>query len=329
MTNGSPVAGGDSWFGARLGSLPIGRVVLAVLVGLGIWLARTIADNPVESYKATLEVTVRGQDEKVPSEPSLEPSQVTVTIVGQRKNIRAYEDGTLSLRASVQFDQMTESTGQIPVEITPLVEGVRGDTLTPKHVTYTVKTLDVKTVPVNVEVVPQRDPGMPAPIVLPDRVTVRGEKAVVERIVAVQAFVREFDLAQRVVDEVGVRPIAADGSYLPRNRVEIEPQYVMVQLPAQATSNWVEVRPEIVGEPAEGYEVRGVTVEPQSVEVSGARTALEALGGRIATDAVEVQGRTGRFESSVSLRPPEGVAPSDINTVTVTVDIGPVDEPSG
>ena len=91
----------------------------------------------------------------------------------------------------------------------------------------------------------------------------------------------------------------------------------------------VEVRPEIVGEPAEGYEVRSVTVEPQSVEVSGARTALEALGGRIATDAVEVQGRTGRFESSVSLRPPEGVAPSDINTVTVTVDIGPVDEPSG
>ena len=199
-----------------------------------------------------------------------------MTIVAQRKNTR-HEDGTLSLRASVQFDQMTESTGQIPVEITPLVEGVRVDTLTPKHVTYTVKTLDVKTVPVNVEVVPQRDPGMPAPIVLPDRVTVRGEKAVVERIVAVQAFVREFDLAQRVVDEVGVRPIAADGSYLPRSRVEIEPQYVMVQLPAQATSNWVEVRPEIVGEPAEGYEVRGVTVEPQSVEVSGARTALEAL----------------------------------------------------
>ncbi len=51
MTNGSPVAGGDSWFGARPGSLPIGRVVLAVLVGLGIWLARTIADNPVESCR--------------------------------------------------------------------------------------------------------------------------------------------------------------------------------------------------------------------------------------------------------------------------------------
>lgn len=312
----------------RLGRIPLGRLTLAVLLGIGIWLARTIAYNPVETYRTTIEVTVRGRDEKVASEATLEPNQVTVTLIGQRKDISAYKDGRLTLRASVQFADMTGTEGEVPVEITPLVEGVRVQSLTPERVSYTVKKLDVKTVPVKVEVVPQRGPDMPAPIVLPDRVTVRGEKAVVERIVAVQAFVREFDLAQRVVDEVSVRPVAEDGSYLPRSRVEIDPPYVMVQLPAEATSNWVEVKPELVGEPARGYKVLGYSVEPKSVEVSGPRTALEALGGVITTDSVDVEGRTGRFQSRVSLRPPEGVVPSDINTVLVTVDIGPVDESS-
>ncbi|MBD3175156.1 MAG: hypothetical protein GF320_08240 [Armatimonadia bacterium] len=308
---------------------PVGRLVLAVLLGMGIWLARTIADNPVETYRTTLDVSVRGTEPGVSAEPTLEPRQVTVTLIGQREDVRVYEEGDLTLRASVRYADMAGESGEVPVEVTPIIAGVTVDSITPERVSYNVRMLDLKMVPVDVRVVSQSTEDPLEPIVLPDRVTVRGEKAIVERITRVEAVVREFDLIQRVMEEVTVRPVTEDGLPISLSQVEVDPPQVLVQLPAEAMSAWVDVRPEFTGQPAEGYEVKGYTVEPQSVEVSGPRTALEALGGTLSTDPVQLEGRKQRFQSSVSLRPPETVVPNEISTVLITVEIGPEEEPSG
>ncbi len=84
----------------------------------------------------------------------------------------------------------------------------------------------------------------------------------------------------------------------------------------------VPVRPQIAGEPAEGYEVKSVTADPASVKIRGGKYTPELLVG-IDTEPVDVSGRAESLETVASLRPPEGVTPYEASSVTVKVTIGP------
>ena len=86
----------------------------------------------------------------------------------------------------------------------------------------------------------------------------------------------------------------------------------------------VPVKPEVDGEPAPGYEIRRVTVEPASVEVVGPESALRDLAGAV-TEPVELKASAAQIRESVDvvilnsmarLRQPQ--------RAVVTVDIQPV-----
>jgi YbbR domain-containing protein len=86
----------------------------------------------------------------------------------------------------------------------------------------------------------------------------------------------------------------------------------------------VPVKPEVDGEPAPGYEIRRVTVEPASVEVVGPESALRDLAGAV-TEPIELKASAAQIRESVDvvilnsmarLRQPQ--------RAVVTVDIQPV-----
>ena len=78
------------------------------------------------------------------------------------------------------------------------------------------------------------------------------------------------------------------------------------------------------GEPAEGYEVTGITVQPEAVTVAAQGEVLESLEALYVSSAVNLNGKEQTFQSEVRLRRPSGVAHLSADSATVTVEIAPV-----
>ncbi len=75
--------------------------------------------------------------------------------------------------------------------------------------------------------------------------------------------------------------------------VHIEPNYIPFRL-EQRHQKTVRVRPQIAGEPADGYEVGDVRIQPSSLEISGPEQALGDLN-TVPTEPVDVTGRRESF----------------------------------
>lgn len=85
----------------------------------------------------------------------------------------------------------------------------------------------------------------------------------------------------------------------------------------------VKVEPDVDGHPAEGYEVTGVTSDPESVEVSGPETSLKRLVAAI-TEPVSVTEQTRTVREVVNIGVPDSTLRlRSPQTAVVTVTIAP------
>lgn len=100
----------------------------------------------------------------------------------------------------------------------------------------------------------------------------------------------------------GLVPITADMLRLPPGlRVtSIQPSYVRVDL-EPAASKTIPIRPRIVGEPAESFELGDVRIRPPKLNVTGPQSAVEDLQ-YVWTEPIDVTDRTETFEKRVQLR---------------------------
>jgi YbbR domain-containing protein len=106
--------------------------------------------------------------------------------------------------------------------------------------------------------------------------------------------------------------------------VAVSPAEVPLRL-ERLVHRMVPVRPRVMGEPAEGFEIGKVEVSPPAVEVSGPRLQVGSLQA-LATDPVSVSGADSPVESLVTVRSPGSLARVENPlAVRVTVDIVPVE----
>jgi YbbR domain-containing protein len=101
----------------------------------------------------------------------------------------------------------------------------------------------------------------------------------------------------------------------------LAPSWTTVRV-AQAATKTVPVIARVQGQPAPAHVLRGVVVEPATVEIKGPRTTIE-LRTAVDTLPVDVSGRRKAVTRTVGLALPESVYPVDRRTVEVTVDIRP------
>lgn len=89
----------------------------------------------------------------------------------------------------------------------------------------------------------------------------------------------------------------------------------------------VRVRPDIVGEPSEGYTLAGVEVEPASVWVEGARQEVLRMR-EVVTETIDVRGLSGAVEREARLVLGDHVWAEQPRTVSVRIRIEPEPTPS-
>jgi YbbR domain-containing protein len=159
----------------------------------------------------------------------------------------------------------------------------------------------------------------------PQQVTVSGPSAAVNEVVSVRVDVA-FDPSGFDYDqEVAGTPVDASGAQV--TGVELSPRTVHVTIPLYKNkqSRSVPVNPILTGEPAPGFRVSGIDVEPLSVTLEGDADQLAQLTGAD-TAPVPIYGATRDLSQNVTFALPIGITPVGSGTVRVTVHVEAVTE---
>ena len=114
----------------------------------------------------------------------------------------------------------------------------------------------------------------------------------------------EIDLQTMVAGNVQIslnernisnRPLGVEVLSIAPNPLQLELEQIHVKM--------VEVRPRLEGEPEEGYELVEVLTSPQELQISGLEAELAKVSA-IATEPLDISGRSSGFDAEVDVDPP-------------------------
>ena len=199
----------------------------------------------------------------------------------------------------------------------------------PTEFTIELEEVITKTVPVRVTVDGEPADGyqMLEPLASEGDVVVSGRTSQLAQVTHVGGAI-ELDGTEKnqVEGQIAVQP--RDGQNKEVSDVTVEPPAVTVVIPIEQAPGRKEVavRPDLDGEPAGGYRLSSLRVEPSSVILVGDADVLAQVPGSVETSIFSLDGATADFSRPVELLLPEGVTTVDgRNTVTVAAAITPIE----
>lgn len=317
------------------------RLLLAIGLGFALWVFVSHTENPdrVVDFKDR-QVTSEGLapglvivDQNGMPNPPL-PS-VTVTLESDRETLAA--PGSSDIHAYVNLSGLGPADHVVPVGARMSLPGRQPDIaeITPPYITIRIDQLITRTVPLTVELMGSAPFSFEAdrPIVMAQsepvtQTQVTGPRNRVERVAYTRATADINGLTAAYNSSRVIEAISADGQVV--DGVTIKPSPVNVRVPIRSSVGIkrVPVVPRVVGSPASGYIVTGVSVQPQFVRLTGGSGPLDSIGS-VETQDVDVGGARESISRTVSLQslPFTGVSFGEPVSATVTVQIAPIERP--
>lgn len=226
-----------------------------------------------------------------------------------------------TFEAWVDLTDVPVGTGSVtvPVQVRAVDDRFTVISYIPDAVTVQLDPLKSREVPVQIQFAPPPEGlGVGTATADPATVTVSGPASVVDAVTSARADVVIQSSGISVDQDVPLVPVDAVGNAV--SPVNLTPEHARVTIPvfADLRSKTLPVSPVITGNPAAGFEIASVTVEPTVVTVEGDAEQLADLA-RVDTVPVSTNGASADFEVDVALAVPVGVVPVDAQTVRVTV----------
>ncbi|HRT31165.1 MAG TPA: CdaR family protein [Anaerolineae bacterium] len=296
--------------GHRLGQT-LSLAALSLVLAFFFWAVATETSDPTEerAYPDAIPIEVRGVPADRMAAYGAENSKARVVLRAPRSiwQILQVED----IHAYV--DLSAASPGK-NISVPVIVEVLRGPAqvveYSPQEITLSLEPLAEKDVPVLVVI-----DGTPAlgyvarpPTYVPQAVTVRGPESRVAEVVRAQLRVSVKEQRQNVTGDLAAQPVDQAGNVVAY--VEIIPKSISVNVPIEQLGNIrdMAVRVIVLGDPADGYRVASVTVDPPIVTVIGRQDVIQQLPGYLDTDPVLLNGASASFTATVGLQLPEGLS---------------------
>lgn len=157
----------------------------------------------------------------------------------------------------------------------------------------------------------------------PETVTISGAASLVARVDAVRADVIIGTSGIDVDEDATLTPVDKLGN--PVRPLEVSPATarVQIQIFSDQQSRTLPVNPVVTGNPAPGFEVASLVVQPQVVLVTGDADQLAELTS-VDTRPISLAGISDDETVEVELALPDEVAAVDETTVTVSITIRPI-----
>lgn len=275
---------------------------------------------------------VRTWNGAVPVEPFRPPAGATllsdldpVTMIRYRAPLDVGVLSPDSFRATVDLSRVDVVPGGDPVNVVvtlvALDSRIQVVDFQPHEVAVRLDPVDVRQLPISVLLGSVAD-GLTVgpPQTEPSSVTLRGASSRVNAVSQVVARVSIDASALNVDREIEL--VAVDGNGNPVSNVEIDPERARVRIAVarELANRTLPVVPILSGQPAFGYRISAITVEPLVVTVSGEAAAIARLDSA-RTLPINVDGRTTDLETIIGLALPQGVSVDGSDQVRVMLTI--------
>jgi YbbR domain-containing protein len=301
--------------------IDFGRAFFAVALALLLYFVALSETNPFDQRETGFSVPV--QVVNVPPGLVVTTPQQTV-----RLWVTAPQNVFSRLRPE-NFTAQVDATGaiagdnQLPITASSTDPEVRTVTTDPATLQIHLEEVRDQVVPVRVNLQGQVAQGytVGTPSVDPPRITVTGAASLVGRASEAVVDVNVDHVTVSVNGAFTPRVLDDRGNDLKDLNLRATPQAVTVQVPItqQTLYKQVGIRPNILGQPAPGYALQPVEVNPPTTTLVGDAASLEAVN-LVDTAPLDINGISSTVVRSVALMPPQRtLLLQDGQTVTVTV----------
>lgn len=299
-------------------------LILCFVLAIIVWVVAVQASDPLTTKSLELEIQPSG----------LLPAAGEVTFFD--RTVRIYIEGPQSMvqnltaddfTAAIDLSQVSFGEVTVPIHIRHELAQVKIVLQEPLQTLVTAEAIIDKEIPVRIRVrgEPARGHQLGNSTSSPTSILVSGPASKVNALSEAQVTIF-LDAPREDVITVR-RPVFVDrnGAAVSTTGLKLSTEETVVTVVVDELAGVAE-KPIIVnwsGQPAVGYRLLNVTIEPASVLVSGSPTILENLRS-ISTEPLDITGLNSSFEQRVTLAVPEGVVQEEIQPVLVTFEIEPI-----
>ena len=321
----------------------LGYKILAIVIAVILWAGLIVQDPDITREKTFTGVSVSVSGEETMKRNGyivVSDLDAALSDVSLRVNVpqMQYTNATAAAyNVSLNLSRLNE-TGTQEVRITTTNSSTYGTVseVSPSSIEVEVEEYVSRyRIPVTVIPTGEAPEGYyaTAPAAEPTRVTVSGPRSQIENVVRAEA---TLDLSQLPAREgtvrtaVGFRLVDSDGNEVSSDFIQVTSESVLLDTitAEQALYPYTTLDVSgiglVTGEPAEGYEVKGVSVSPSTLIGAGRSEALALLGLLFTDTQIDVTGLTGSTSQQLRLRKPSELQYLSADSISVAVDIGPV-----
>ena len=320
--------------------------LISVVIAFLVWLAIMNVSNPVITRTITnipVNVTNASYIESMNQSYALADGfdTVNVTVEATRSTVEKLSANNIS--ANVDLTQIIDmDSNPVMVPVTVSVPGVNQSSVSvnPRNIQIRLEEMESKDFVINAvagKSSPARGYEVGSLTSIPEKLTIRGPRTMIDRIDKVQAEVDVSYLDQDTTLGATLHVYDKNGDELGESRMNyltfsVDESGIRVKVTLYKVVTEVPIYAETYGEPAPGYQVGEITVTPQNISIAGSDEALQKFhdeGGAILINseskAVDISGASSDVEIRVNLPDylPAGIrlAEGFSDTVVVTVKI--------
>lgn len=303
----------------------LGSFILALLLAFTVWIAATLQNDPfsVQAFSNVPVTLVNQPDETILFNES-DFSETTAITVRAPESVLS-ELRTSDFVATMDLEGVQPGTPtSVPIEVACSNEAVRIQSWSPSRQNILLESLGTRTLLVTIEIEGQIATGYQSsdPVLVPGVVQVHGPEPLLAEVVSVGGIVDVNGARADVVEKVRIIPMDADGQLVPG--LDWTPDQVEVQVEVRRRLGYkpdVEVVPDLRGDPAPGYRLGSVSVDPSTVTLAGVPAVLDELPGFVETLPISVTNATDDLLEHIPLTVPNTVVVVGVDYVTVTVEV--------
>ncbi|NJN17285.1 MAG: hypothetical protein HC822_13955 [Oscillochloris sp.] len=319
------------------------RAVLALGLSFALWAFVSFSQNPEElaSFpEVPIEVTGLGDDLVLVDQNGMpNPTLPTVDITLRTDQRQRADLRSVDIRAVIDLTGLSPGEHNVPVNVQPtrsnLSFTIPPGGVQPPVVTVRIEPLISRSVPIDVQIVgnlpfsfERGDAVVTNGGITIGEVLLSGPQSRTERVMVARATVNIEQLRASYLAPLTLTPVNDSGQ--PVEGVELAPDVVTVLVPIRSVVGLklVPVEPQIIGQPAPGFEVTAVEVEPPLIAITGSSGPLDEVDS-LRTAEVDISGIASVRTYEARLIFPTGISAREGEPVIVevTVRVAPITRP--